>query len=281
MHTDLVKKVRYTIAIAAGKGGVGKSSVAVNLALCLAKKKYSVGIVDADIYGPSFSRMLPTSEDMRVSRENPEQMLPFSSLGIKAISVSYIRKEGEGLFVRAPIANGFIGELLDNVDWGELDFLLVDFPPGTGDIQLTIMQKMVFSGALIVTTPQEVALMDVRKATEMFHRSHVAVLGVVENMSYFEEPVSKRKYYPLGRGGGKKISKEFGVPFLGEIPLDPHISACGDEGKSLFSCVPDSGAALAYQELSSQVVDHLYELEQAEVRCKKHFDFAWEIKDVN
>lgn len=229
--TDPLEKIKYVIAIAAGKGGVGKSTVTVNLALALKKQGYAVGVLDADIYGPSIRRMLP-EEVLPSQRGN--FFSPAISKGIKLISMSYFRREHEAAAVRAPIANGLITQFLKNVDWGDLDFLLIDFPPGTGDIQLTLAQQAHLAGAVMVATPQEVALMDVRKAMNLFDQVKVPILGVVENMSFYSHPVSGEPIYLFGKQGGERLAKEGGVPFLGSIPVDSEISRCGDEGLSLF-----------------------------------------------
>ncbi len=274
-----LKDVRYVIAVAAGKGGVGKSTVAVNLALALKKKGYNVGVLDADIYGPSLSKMLPTQTTLQNSFLNPDMLVPFESFGIKTMSLSYLRAQDDPMAVRAPIANGIILQFLLQVQWGELDYLIVDMPPGTGDIQLTIMQKISLSGALIVTTPQAVATADVRKAIHMFHHMNVPILGLVENMSHFIEPISKITYYPLGKGGGEKISKEFGIPFIGEIPLDSQISFCADEGKSIFEESIVGKVSICFEKISGHLSDHLYALETLEGDSLKDFELIWECKD--
>lgn len=214
------------IAIAAGKGGVGKSTVTVNLARTLVSMGYSVGILDADIYGPSIRRMLP--ED-RMPSQKGEIISPALAEGIKYISMAYFRKDNEASVVRAPIANGVITQFISGVEWGVLDFLLIDFPPGTGDIQLTLAQKAYLSGAVLVTTPQDVAVLDVRKAAKMFDQVKIPVIGVLENMSYYLQ--GDEKVYLFGRGGGQQLARELGVPMLGQIPIDGGISQSGDAGK--------------------------------------------------
>jgi ATP-binding protein involved in chromosome partitioning len=223
--------VKAVIAIAAGKGGVGKSSVTVNLALALTACGYKVGILDADIYGPSIRKMLP--EDHPPSQKG-ELIQPAVSAGIKNISMAFFRKENEAAAVRAPIANGLINQFIKNVNWGELDYLLIDFPPGTGDIQLTLCQQLPLSGAIMVTTPQEVALLDVRKAAALFDIVKVPLLGIIENMSYYKADSGSTPVYIFGKGGGARLASELAVPFFGEIPLDPELCASGDSGESLF-----------------------------------------------
>jgi ATP-binding protein involved in chromosome partitioning len=225
-------QVKHLVAIAAGKGGVGKSTVTVNIALALKEKGLKVGILDADLYGPSLRRMLP--ED-RLPAQAGKNLVPALCAGISMISMGFFRRQDEAAAVRAPIANGVISQFLNQVDWGPLDYLLIDFPPGTGDVQLTLAQQARLSGAVMVTTPQEVALMDVRKAIHLFHQVKVPVIGIIENMSYFLEPRTGEKLYLFGRQGGERLAAENGVPLLGQIPVDPALSRSGDQGISLFS----------------------------------------------
>lgn len=222
--------IQTIIGIAAGKGGVGKSCVTVNLGLALKTLGFRVGILDTDIYGPSIRRMLPEDQ---MPQQNQERITPAISQGIKLISMAYFRRDHEAAVVRAPIANGIIQQFLNNVDWGELDYLLIDFPPGTGDIQLTLSQNAKLSGAIMVTTPQEVALLDVRKAMHLFYQVKVPIIGIVENMSYYQISPSSR-VYPFGMEGGKRLAEESGFPLLGEIPIQSEISRCGDVGISIF-----------------------------------------------
>ncbi len=242
------------IAIAAGKGGVGKSTVTVNLARALVSMGYSVGILDADVYGPSLRRMLP--ED-RLPSQKGESIFPALAEGIKYISMAYFRKDNEAAVVRAPIANGVITQFISGVEWGTLDFLLIDFPPGTGDIQLTLAQKAYLSGALLVTTPQEIAVMDVRKAAKMFDQVKVPVIGVLENMSYFME--GSNKVYLFGRGGGERLARELGVPMIGQIPINSAISECGDQGKPFL---PNSEPSQVFISITKEVIRHLNSLKK-------------------
>jgi ATP-binding protein involved in chromosome partitioning len=220
------------IGIAAGKGGVGKSSVTANLALALKTLGYSVGVIDADIYGPSLRKMLP---EETLPRQEGQTLYPARSSGIELISMAYFRRENEAAVVRAPIANNIIQQFLKQVAWGDLDYLLIDFPPGTGDVQLTLCQQANLTGALIVTTPQEVALLDVRKAIYMLEQVKVPILGIVENMSYYYHAKTGEKLYLFGEGGGARLADEFQVPFLGGIPIDPELCRCGDVGQSIFA----------------------------------------------
>lgn len=263
--------MKFILGIAAGKGGVGKSSLTVNLALCLQKMGKRVGILDADLYGPSIRKMLPEDLPTRV-REEDQKILPAERNGIKLITVSYFQDSERAVIVRAPIANGLIKQFFHDVDWGDLDLLLVDFPPGTGDIQLTLLQEASFSGGLVITTPQEVALQDVSKAIALFDQMHVPVLGCVENMSYFEEPVSKQRYFPFGQQGGWRLSQQEGIPFLGEIPIDAEISRCADAGISLLEEVQGQAAAQCYREIAQKVWEQLTAWESLEGKCLKKFE---------
>jgi ATP-binding protein involved in chromosome partitioning len=244
--------VKNVIAIAAGKGGVGKSTVTVNLARALLSVGLKVGILDADIYGPSLRRMLP--ED-RLPSQKGNVISPALSQGIKYISMAYFRKDHEASVVRAPIANGVINQFITGVEWGELDYLLIDFPPGTGDIQLTLAQKAYLTGALLVTTPQEVAVMDVRKAAKMFDIVKIPVLGVVENMSFYVQ--GDQETYPFGQGGGLRLARELGIPLVGKIPLDSSVSASGDAGAPLQA---DSKVAAEFSRIAEEIMRHINHL---------------------
>jgi ATP-binding protein involved in chromosome partitioning len=264
--------VRHVIAVAAGKGGVGKSSVSMGVALALEEEGYTVGVLDADIYGPSMGIMMPL--DKPVTKDE-NGFLPGESSGVKVFSLAYLRKD-EAMIVRAPVANGLILQCARDVSWGELDYLIVDFPPGTGDIQLTLMQEMVFSGAVLVTTPGEVALADVKKAAEMFHHMGVPLVGVVENMAYFEEPVSSKRHYVFGKEGGKRLSSLLGAPFLGEIPIDKDLSTSADCGWNILEVYPNSSAALKIKEVTGRIKDTLFDLEREEGEYLKSFELVWE-----
>jgi ATP-binding protein involved in chromosome partitioning len=265
--------VKFVLGIAAGKGGVGKSSLTVNLAWCLKKMGRSVGIMDADVYGPSIRKML--SEDiLPFNREG--KIFPAEKKGIKSISMAYFLKEEEqAVIVRAPIANGIIKQFFHSVEWGDLDCLLIDFPPGTGDIQLTLMQEGSLSGGIVVTTPQEVALQDVSKAIALFHQMQVPVLGLVENMSYFQDPLSERRYYPLGKGGGPRLCHKEGIPFLGEIPLDENISRCCDEGISLLDGPQENKSIQAFEAIAKDIWEQLVSFEKLEGNYLKKIHLLW------
>jgi ATP-binding protein involved in chromosome partitioning len=268
--------MKFIVGVAAGKGGVGKSSLTVNLALYLQKMGYSVGIMDADVYGPSIRKMLPEDALPHPCEDNPNKIVPAQKNGIKLISISYfLSREDQAVIVRAPIVNSVIKKFFHSVEWGELDCLLIDFPPGTGDIQLTLMQEGSLSGGLVVTTPQEVALQDVSKAIALFHQMQVPVLGLIENMSYFQDPLSAQRYYPFGKGGGNRLCQREGIPFLGAIPIDEEISRCCDEGLSLFEVAPDKDSAIALAAIASNVWDQLMSFEKLEGSFLKNIKLIW------
>jgi ATP-binding protein involved in chromosome partitioning len=267
----------HVIGVVAGKGGVGKSTITVDLALALSEKGYRVGIIDADVYGPSIRKMLP---EARLPEQHPEwheRLIPAVSIfGIKVISMAFFRKEDEPAIIRAPIANAVIKQFLEQVDWGQLDYLLIDFPPGTGDIQLTLLQQATLSGAIVVTTPQEVATLDVCKAMQMLQQMRVPILGVIENMSYFQTSLGGECFYPFGKEGGKRLAEKFGTPFLCEIPLDPCLCACADQGKSIFKEYPQSVSAQVFAEASAKIVHQLGFLQKMEGICLKNFELIWQ-----
>jgi len=237
----LLPGVKNTIAVASGKGGVGKSTVAVNLAVALAKDGASVGLIDADIYGPSIPLMLGVKERPKMIGEDPNnvKLLPLERYGVKLMSIGFLIDDNTPVIWRGPMASGAIKQFMSDVLWGELDYLIFDLPPGTGDIQLTLVQTIPLTGAVVVTTPQDVALIDARKAIKMFERVNVTILGLVENMSYFIAPDTGKRYDIFGNGGGKKAAEEMGIPFLGEIPINPLIREGGDTGKPIVIADPD------------------------------------------
>lgn len=266
--------IKTILAIAAGKGGVGKSSVTVNLGLALKALGYQVGIMDTDIYGPSIRQMLP-EDHLPTQKDNLIE--PALCFGIKMISMAYFRKENEAVAVRAPIANSLISHFIKNVNWGALDILLIDFPPGTGDIQLTLSQQANLTGAIMVTTPQEVAMLDVRKAMSLFEQVKIPILGVVENMSYYRPSDESEPHYPFGKGGGKRLASETGTSFLGEIPLDPLICTCGDLGKSLFSVDPEAikSSTQAFVNLAKNVINQTHALRENGLAGIGPFELHW------
>jgi len=250
--------VKNTIAVASGKGGVGKSTVAVNLAVALAKDGASVGLIDADIYGPSIPLMLGTTDKPKVYQaENSVKMIPLESHGIKFMSIGLLVDDKAPVIWRGPMASGAIKQFMTDVDWGELDYLIFDMPPGTGDIQLTLVQTIPLTGAVIVTTPQEVSLIDARKALKMFERVNVPILGVVENMSYFIAPDTGKQYDIFGSGGGQKMCDELNAPLLGGIPIDPRIRIGGDKGEPMVVGLPDADETKILYEISRKLTEQV------------------------
>lgn len=245
LHKDkkkdsLLPEVKNTIAVASGKGGVGKSMVAVNIAVALAKDGAKVGLIDADIYGPSIPLMLGLKEKPKVyQNQQTMKMIPLESYGIKLISIGVLVDDNTPVIWRGPMASGAVKQFMSDVEWGELDYLIFDMPPGTGDIQLTLVQTIPLTGAVIVTTPQEVSLIDARKALKMFTRVNVPVLGIIENMSYFIAPDTGKKYDIFGSGGGENLSRELNAHFLGGIPIEPRIRIGGDKGIPIVFDTPD------------------------------------------
>lgn len=246
--------VKNTIAVASGKGGVGKSTVAVNISVALAKLGAKVGLIDADIYGPSIPLMLGIKEKPRVFQDvQTAKMLPLENFGIKVISIGFLIEDDAPVIWRGPMASGAIKQFMSDVHWDELDYLIFDLPPGTGDIQLTLVQTIPLTGAVVVTTPQDVSLIDVRKAIRMFQRVNVPILGIVENMSYFIAPDTKKKYDIFGSGGGSKLANELSLPLLGAIPINPNIRIGGDDGKPIVFSEPDSDESLKILEISKNL----------------------------
>ena len=224
-----IEGVRHVIAVASGKGGVGKSTVAANLAVSLEQTGARVGLCDCDLYGPSIGLMFSVTDRPMATEQNV--IIPITRYGVKLMSMGFLLEDDAPAILRGPMVTRYTQQFLRQVDWGGLDFLVLDLPPGTGDIQLTIVQTVALAGAVIVTTPQEVALIDARKAASMFARVNVPVLGLIENMSYFVCPKDNTRYDIFGRGGGEKEARRLGVPLLGQVPIDIPTRECGDRGK--------------------------------------------------
>jgi len=245
-RNQLMPGVRNTIAVASGKGGVGKSTVAVNLAVALALEGSRVGLIDADIYGPSAPLMFGLSDQRPMMFENTEgqrRLVPLVAHGVKVMSIGFLVDPDQAVIWRGPMASGALRQFMSDVEWEELDYLIFDMPPGTGDIQLTLAQTIPLTGSVIVTTPQDIALADARKGLKMFERLQVPVLGIIENMSYFVAPDTGARYDIFSHGGGARAAAEMGVPLLGEIPLVMEMRIGGDEGVPLVIRNPDAEPA--------------------------------------
>jgi len=245
--------VTWKIAVASGKGGVGKSTVSTNLALSLRALGYTVGLLDADIYGPSQQMMLGIEGRPQID-ESDEKILPMERHGIKTMSLGLITDPDTPVIWRGPMVMKALDQFLTDVKWGVLDFMIIDLPPGTGDAQLTLTQKVPLTGAVVVTTPQDVALIDARKGLAMFRKVNVPVLGIIENMSYYLCPHCGEREEIFGHGGGRKTAEMLGVPFLGEVPLDAKVVVGGDSGEPIVVSSPASPASAAFRELASQIV---------------------------
>ena len=246
-----VPGVKHIIAVASGKGGVGKSTTAVNLALGLAAIGVSTGLLDADIYGPSMPRMLGVKE--KPESADGKMLKPIERYGLKTMSIGYIVAEDTPMIWRGPMVSSALEQMLRDVLWGELDVLVVDMPPGTGDAQLTLAQRVALSGAVIVSTPQDIALIDARKGLAMFRKVAVPVLGIVENMSYFLCPKCGERSEIFGHGGARDEAAKLEVPFLGEIPLHLDIRTTSDSGHPIVVSQPDSAHAQAYKNIAGRV----------------------------
>lgn len=243
--------VRNIIAVSSGKGGVGKSTVAVNLSVSLALDGARVGLMDMDVYGPNVPLMLGASQAKPEVEEG--RLLPIEAYGVKLMSMAILQPGDKPMIVRGPILHGLVKQFLTDVKWGELDYLIVDMPPGTGDVQLSLAQLVPVQGAVLVTTPQEVAVMDVRRALRMFETVAVPVLGVVENMSYFVAPDTGIRYNIFGEGGGQKLADQYDVPFLGAIPLGLEVREGGDKGVPVVVSQPESVQAEAFRKVAEEV----------------------------
>ncbi len=252
-----IEGVKNILAVSSGKGGVGKSTVAVNIAVALAQAGAAVGLIDADIYGPNVPTMLGLGRNaLQVSKgpDGQDIVEPAFNHGVKVVSMAFLIDPDQPVIWRGPMLNGVIRQFLYQVNWGELDYLVVDMPPGTGDVQLTLAQAVPMAGAVIVTTPQTVALLDARKGLRMFQQLNVPILGIVENMSYFIPPDQPHKSYDIfGSGGGERTARELGVPLLGCIPLEINLREGGDSGLPIVLSQPDSASARALKKVAEAV----------------------------
>lgn len=255
--------IQYIVAVASGKGGVGKSTTAVNLALAFAALGKSVGLLDADIYGPSQAKMLGLDEDVRPRIVDQKYMKPVRAHGIGSMSMGYLSTASTPMVWRGPMAGGALIQMLEQTLWGELDVLVVDMPPGTGDIQLTLAQKAAVSGAVIVTTPQDMALLDARKGIEMFRKVNIPVLGIVENMAMHICSNCGHVEHIFGEGGGEQVAGEYQVPLLGSLPLDRRIREETDGGTPTVARDPDGPIAAEYKAVAGKVLAALLELDNS------------------
>ena len=254
LSTEPLPGITHTIAVASGKGGVGKSTVAINLALGLAKLGKRVGLLDADIYGPSVPRLM----GLKGKPESDGKTLkPMEAWGLKTMSIGFMVDEDTPMIWRGPMVMSALTQMMRDVAWGELDVLVVDMPPGTGDAQLTLVQRVALAGAVIVSTPQDLALIDARKGLAMFSKTRVPILGLIENMSYFISPESGEKTFIFGEGGVRRTAAELGCDFLGEIPLLPKIRETSDAGTPITACEPDSAEAHIFLDLAAKVAAKL------------------------
>ncbi|MFT3729559.1 MAG: Mrp/NBP35 family ATP-binding protein [Terricaulis sp.] len=243
-----IDRVKHVIAVASAKGGVGKSTVAVNLACAFASMGLKTGLLDLDVYGPSAPTLLGIGD--KKPQAGPEKtILPIDAFGLKSMSIGYLVDASSAMIWRGAMATSAVRQMIDDVVWGELDVLLLDLPPGTGDVQLTLLQRVPLAGAVIVSTPQEMALADVRRGLAMFEKTHAPILGVIENMAYFETPDGKRTHI-FGEGGARRTAAQAGVPFLGEIPIDVALRESADAGRPLVATAPDTAASMRFLEIA-------------------------------
>jgi ATP-binding protein involved in chromosome partitioning len=253
--------VKNIIAVGSGKGGVGKSTVAVNLAITLSRLGYAVGLMDADVYGPNVPLMMGIQQTPQAIGQ---RIQPLEAYGVRLMSMAFLNPGDKPLVWRGPMLNSVIQQFLRNVDWGDLDYLVIDLPPGTGDVQLTLIQTTPLTGAVVVTTPSDVALEDARKAVNMFEQVREQVLGIVENMSYLEH--NGEKLYVFGKGGGARTAEKMNVPLLAEIPLDPATREGGDSGKPIATLGTGNKQAKLFEDLAKKIVELAAESTQQKQR---------------
>ena len=253
----VVSSSRQVVAVASGKGGVGKSTVTTNLAVALSQQGLSVGLLDADIYGPSQQHMLGVADNRTPDQQDGEFLLPIEAYGLKTMSMGYLTTAETPMVWRGPMASSALSQLLEKTLWGDIDLLLVDMPPGTGDIQLTLSQRATLSGAIIVTTPQDIALLDARKGIEMFQKVDVPVLGLIENMSSHTCPACGHSEPLFGEAGGENLAAQYAVPLLAQIPLSRAIREQSDQGRPIVVSEPEGQEAQIYQQAATALMDSL------------------------
>jgi ATP-binding protein involved in chromosome partitioning len=259
----LVRDIAHVIAVSSGKGGVGKSTVAANMAAALAASGKRVGLLDADIYGPDIPLMFGEKRKPKVTGDKgAEKIVPLEAHGVKLMSLGFLLDDEQPAIMRGPLVSGILRQFLEQVEWGELDYMIVDMPPGTGDAQLSLVQIVELDGAVLVTTPQEVSTGDVRRAVRMFERVNTRVFGIVENMSGMACPHCGQHVDVFGHGGGRQLADDMHLPFLGEVPLDPQVRVAGDMGTPTALALPDSPASIAFRAIVSRVVDAVEALPQ-------------------
>jgi ATP-binding protein involved in chromosome partitioning len=251
-----IEGIRHVIAVASGKGGVGKSTVAANLALALQESGAKVGLCDCDLYGPSIGLMFGTNERPMADSET-NFILPIERYGLRLMSMGFLLDDAAPAILRGPMVTKYTQQFLRQVEWGDLDYLILDLPPGTGDIQLTIVQTVALSGAVIVTTPQEVALIDARKAASMFTKVNVPVLGIIENMSYFLSPSDGKRYDIFGNGGGQREADRLKVSLLGQVPIDIATREAGDRGRPITIADPQNAISLEFLKIARNLADRV------------------------
>lgn len=259
MNRPTVPGAKNIIAVASGKGGVGKTTVSVNLAIALAQKGAKVGLLDADIYGPNVPMMTDTM-DAQLAGAPSGKIMPIEKYGLRIVSIGYVNQGDTAVIWRGPLVGRMITQFLMEVEWGELDYLIVDMPPGTGDAQLTLSQAVALTGAVIVTTPQDVALSDAKKGINMFRKVEVPILGVIENMSYFLCPHCNARTEIFAHGGGRAAAKKFDAPFLGEVPLNLAIRVGGDEGKPIIAQKDNSPVKEAFNKIAEALIKNVASL---------------------
>ena len=250
--------VRNVVAVGSGKGGVGKTTISVNLAVALARTGYKVGLLDADIYGPNVPLMIGTSATPKLVGDN--RIVPLEQFGLKVLSVGFLNPGDKPLIWRGPMLHQILRQFLQQVEWGELDYLVIDLPPGTGDVAISLIQTVPVTGAIVVSTPSDVALQDARKAIEMFRQVKVEILGIVENMSFFICPHCHQEIDIFSTGGGERTATQFGVPFLGKIELDPDIRKGGDSGRPIVLEGDASPHAQSFFAFAKQVAARVAEI---------------------